>query len=178
LCDWGGAISLLVGILLVLLGADPIVPANGLGSTSFSAGYGNRIGRDTPDGSLALRGALMVDLTRSFGLGMEAGVYLIEQESPELLYEYPLSKSVFHFGALAQYLFGTAPIRPYLQIGAGHYRWNTNFLGASVGGGVRYQPGDFGYFGFIEGRWHDNIQRLGLPSPGFYTISAGAGVSW
>ncbi len=144
----------------------------------FSVGYGNRTGSNPPGGSLALRGALMVDLSISFALGMEAGFYLIEQEPLPTIYEYPTTKSIFHFGAVAQYLFGTGSIRPYLQVGAGHYTWNTNFLGASAGGGVRYQPENFGYLLFIEGRWHDNIQNLGVPSPGFYTISAGAGVSW
>ena len=131
-----------------------------------------------PEGSLALRGTLMVDLNRSFGLGMEAGFYVIEAESLSGLDEYTLTKSVFHFGALAQYLFGTGSFRPYVQIGAGYYSWNNNFLGASAGGGVRYQPENFGCFCFIEGRWHDNIQILVEPSPGFYTFSAGAGVPW
>jgi len=163
----------------LLLGADPVVPANGLGSAMFSAGYGNRTGTLPPEGSLALRGALMVDLNRSFGLGMEAGFYLIEQESISGPYNnYPLSESVFHFGAIAQYLFGTGSFRPYVQTGAGYYSWNNNFLGASAGGGVRYQTENFSCFYFIEGRWHDNIQILSEPSPGFYTFSAGVGVPW
>ena len=169
--------GLLMGLLL-FLGTDPVIPANNLGSATFSAGYGNRTGNDPPGGSLVLKGALMIDMWRSFGLGLEAGFYMIEQESLQTVADYPLTESIVHLGALAQYTFGTGPLRPYLQAGIGRYTWGSDFLGASGGGGVRYQPDYFGYFGFIEGRWHENLQNQGIPSPGFYTISAGAGVSW
>jgi hypothetical protein len=164
--------------ILVLFAANPRVAPDRMSTFTFSGGYGNRTGSNVGSGSIALRTNLVAHLSRSLEAGLDGGFYYIEQEQYPGGEEYPLKQSIIHAGIIGRYLSQGSKWRIFLEIGSGYYSWNQNFLGYSAGGGMRYYPGGSNQFYFLEGKWHDNIQHLCEPSPGFYSITAGLGSSW
>jgi len=164
--------------ILILLSIDPHVAPDRMSTFTFSGGYGNRTGNNIVSGSIALRTNLVVHLTRSLEVGLDGGFYNIEQEGSPGYEEYPMKKGIIHAGIIGRYISPGSILRFFLEIGSGYYSWNQNFLGYSAGGGMRCYPAGSSHFYFLEGKWHDNIQNLCEPSPGFYSITAGLGLSW
>ena len=164
--------------VIILTGVNPRVAPDRMSTLTLSAGYGNRTGSSGVSGSIALRTNLVVHLSKSLEIGLDGGVYNIEQEQCPGLEEYSLKKGIIHAGAIGRYITQGARWRSFMEIGCGYYSWNQNFLGYSSGGGLRYYPAESNYFYCLEGKWHDNIQNLSEPSPGFFTITAGLGLSW
>lgn len=164
--------------ILIFASANPRVAPDRMSTFTFSGGYCNRTGNNVQSGSLALKTSLAVNLTHSLEVGLDAGFYNIEQEECPGGEEYSLKKGITHAGITGRYIFPCSRLRFFLEIGSGYYSWNQNFLGYSAGGGMRYYSAGSSHFCFLEGKWHDNIQNLSEPSPGFYSITAGVGLSW
>ena len=164
--------------IVIFIGLTPRVAPDRMSTFTFSGGYTNRTGSNVPSGSIALKTSLVVNITHSLEAGLEGGFYNIEQEDYPGGEEYPLKKGVIHAGVIGRYIFPCSGLRFFLEIGSGYYSWNQNFLGYSTGGGMRYYSAGSSHFYFLEGKWHDNIQNLSEPSPGFYSITAGLGLSW
>ena len=164
--------------ILILLGINPRVAPDRMSTLTFSGGYGNRTGNNVSSGSIVVRTSLAVNLTQSLEVGLDGGFYNIEQEEYPGGEEYPLKKSIIHAGVIGRYIFPYSGLRFFLEIGSGYYSWNQNFFGYSAGGGMRYHSAGSSHFYFLEGKWHDNIQNLSEPSPGFYSITAGVGLIW
>ncbi|MCK5115304.1 MAG: hypothetical protein KAR44_01810 [Candidatus Aegiribacteria sp.] len=164
--------------ILILTGINPRVAPDRMSTFTFSGGYGNRTGSNVVSGSIALRTNLVVHLSNSLEIGLNGGLYCIEQEQYPGGEDYPLKNGIIHAGVIGRYISQGSRWRFFMEIGSGYYSWNQNFLGYSTGGGIRYYPAGSNYFYCLEGKWHDNIQNLSEPSPGFYTITAGLGFSW
>ncbi|MCK5036528.1 MAG: hypothetical protein KAS73_11590 [Candidatus Sabulitectum sp.] len=171
----------MIGVMLsiiILTGINPRVSPDRMSTFTLSGGYGNRTGSNAVSGSIAMRTNLVVHLSKSLEIGLDGGFYNIEQEQYPGTEEYPLTKGIIHAGAIGRYISQGSRWRFFMEIGSGFYSWNQSFLGYSTGGGIRYYPAGSDYFYRLEGKWHDNIQILSEPSPGFYTITAGLGLSW
>ena len=164
--------------ILILIGVSPRVAPDRMSTFTFSGGYSNRAGSNAVSGSIALRTNLVVHLSHSLEVGLDGGFYNIEQEEFPGGEEYPLKRGIIHAGIIGRYISPGPGLRFFLEIGSGYYSWNQNFLGYSAGGGMRYYPAGSNQFYFLEGKWHDNIQNLSEPSPGFYSMTAGWGLSW
>jgi|GEM_PF-2486127 len=164
--------------ILILSGINPRVAPDRMSTFTFSGGYGNRTGSNAVSGSIALRTNLVVHISRSLEVGLDGGFYDIEQEDFPGWGDFPLRKGIIHAGIIGRYITPGSRWKMFLEIGSGYYSWNQNFLGYSTGGGIRYVPDVSSHFYFLEGKWHDNIQNLSEPSPGFYSITAGLGLSW
>lgn len=173
----------LIGVILSILiitGISPRVAPDRMSTFTLSGGYGNRTGSNAVPGSIAIRTNLVVHLSKSLEIGLDGGVYNIEEEQGPAWenHYYSLKKGIIHAGAIGRYISQGSRWKHFMEIGCGYYAWNQNFLGYSAGGGLRYYPAESSYFYCLEGKWHDNIQILSEPSPGFYTITAGLGLSW
>ncbi len=164
--------------ILILAGINPRVAPDRMSTFTFSGGYGNRTGSNVVSGSIALRTNLVVHLTPFLEIGLDGGFYNIEQEDFPGGENLPLKKGIIHAGIIGRYISPGSRLRIFLEIGSGYYSWNQNFLGYSAGAGIRYVPAISSHFYFLCGKWHDNIQNLTEPSPGFYSITAGLGLSW
>jgi len=164
--------------ILILTGINPRVAPDRMSTFTISGGYGNRTGSNAGSGSIAIRTNLVVHLSKSVEIGLDGGIYNIEQEQSPGWEDYSLKKGMIHAGAIGRYIFQGTRWRPFMEIGCGFYSWNQNFLGYSSGGGLRYYPTESNYFYCLQGKWHDNIQILSESSPGFYTVTAGLGLSW
>ncbi len=164
--------------ILILTGLNPRVAPDRMSTFTLSGGYTNRTGNNVPSGSIALKTSLVVNLTHSLEAGLEGGFYNIEPEEIPGFEEYTLKNRIIHAGIVGRYIIPCSGLRFFLEIGSGYYSWNQNFLGYSTGGGIRYSPAGSSHFYFLDGKWHDNIQNLSEPSPGFYSITAGLGLSW
>lgn len=171
----------MIGIILsilVLTGINPGVAPDRMSTFTFSGGYGNRTGSNAVSGSIALRTNLVVHLSKSLEIGLDGGFYNIEQERCPGVIDNTLKTGIIHAGVIGRYMSQGSRWRYFMEVGSGFYSWNQNFVGYSTGGGIRYYPAESNYFYCLEGKWHDNIQILSEPSPGFYTIAAGVGLSW
>jgi hypothetical protein len=109
---------------------------------------------------------------------------------------------LLHFGPAVAVGPSHGTVRPYALASLGYYRWQAfdrrniypppgaeeavsyrDFLGGSVGGGVRLTTGALS--GELEGRWHTNISRgpdTGANEPArrlsLLSLNAGASLSW
>ena len=165
--------------ILILTGINPRVAPDRMSTFTFSGGYGNRTGSNVVSGSIALRTNLVVHLSNSLEIGLDGGFYNIEREQIPGWEDLPVKNNgIIHAGVIGRYISQVSRWRFFMEIGSGYYAWNQTFLGFSAGGGIRYYPAGSNHFYCLEGKWHDNIQNLGEPSPGFYTITAGFGLSW
>jgi hypothetical protein len=181
-----------------------------IGSASLYLGYGHGFDDFTPGGatgwrlSLAREGGAIgpsLEIRPSLELGHQGLGQRLSLASSGEPFNY--RESLTHLGPALAIGPARGVVRPYALASVGFYRWQTvhsisreeldggdsptldhDFLGGSLGGGVRLDTGGPLSLG-VEGRWHTNITRgpdMGLGNPArrlsLLSVTGGATFRW
>jgi hypothetical protein len=141
-----------------------------VGSLSLYGGFGRLLEDGASDGSVGARTNLFAQLGPRLSLGPELGTFGLGS-----------GDYVWFATAAIRVADVAGRVRPYGIFAPGGYFFGgaigENLLGLGLGAGVQVMEGTSGLFWELEGRWHTNIQDIGV-SRRFLTVLVGIGKEW
>ena len=141
-----------------------------VGSLSLYGGFAKLLEDGAPDGSVGARANLFAQLGPRFSIGPELGYFGLGS-----------GDHVWFATAAIRLADSNGRVRPYGILAPGGYFFGgsigANLLGIGLGAGVHVTEGTSGFYWGLEGRWHTNIQDIGV-SRRFATVLAAIGKEW